>query len=87
MSNIPSHGNATRNQVGNAREGYRQGSMSGRYAPGMAGGHQMQTMCHFPAPPPARVYCNPAPFTSLNGASKFRLIDAYGTSRPKMSYY
>jgi hypothetical protein len=52
------------------------------YAPGMAGGMVNQTMCAFPQPPPKSCYCHPAPFSSFDGRSNFRLIDAYGSSRP-----
>ena len=37
--------------------------------------------CYFPAPPPKRVYCSPAPFTNPLGLSHSRLLDAYGASR------
>ena len=87
MSQIPAHGNASQAKVGNAREGFRHGSMSGSYAPGMAGGHMMQATCHFPAPPPKRNYCQPAAFTSLDGRTHQRLLDAYGFSVPAQNYF
>ena len=86
MSHMPSHGNATRMQAGNARESFamggKYGSMSGSYAPGMAGGKYMEAQCQFPQAPPKRCYCMSASFTSLDGRSHQRLIDAYGFSRP-----
>jgi hypothetical protein len=101
MNEMPSHGNASMAKTGNAsmpamREGFKMGS----YAPGVAGGHYMQGSCgmpmpakpcegpcHFPAPPPKQCYCHPAAFTSLDGRSHQRLLDAYGSSRPCSSYY
>jgi hypothetical protein len=94
MSHMPSHGNASQAKVGNAREefqmkqmGGQYGSMSGEYAPGMAGGKYMEMSCHFPQAPPKRCYCHPAAFTSLDGRSHQRLLDAYGMSRPCQHYY
>lgn len=37
--------------------------------------------CYFPAPPPKRVYCSPAPFTNPLGMGYQRLVGAYGNSR------
>lgn len=87
MNEMPAFGSAANTKAGNGREGFAHGSMSGQYAPGMAGGRQMQMACAFPQAPPQRAYCMPAPFSSLDGRSKFRLIDAYGNSRPVQSYY
>ena len=87
MSHLPSHGNASQAKVGNAREGFRHGKMRGDYAPGMAGGKYMETTCHFPQAPVKRCYCHPAAFTSLDGRSHHRILDAYGHSRPCQSYY
>lgn len=84
---MPAHGNASQAKVGNAREGFRHGSMSGDYAPGMAGGKYMEMTCHFPQPPAKRCYCHPAAFTSLDGRSHHRILDAYGHSRPCFSHY
>ena len=84
---MPAHGNASQAKVGNAREGFRHGSMSGDHAPGMAGGKYMEMTCHFAQPPPKMVYCHPAAFTSLDGRSHHRILDAYGHSRPCQSYY
>lgn len=85
MSNIPSHGNASQQKVGNAHEGFTQ--CRSQMMPGqMAGGIQEMT-CHFPQPAPKRVYCHPAAFTSLDGRSFHRLVDAYGHSRPATAYY
>lgn len=87
MSNMPSHGNASQAKVGNAREGFQQGAMmKGGYAPGMAGGRQMQMSCLFPQAPPKRCYCHPAAFSALDGRSHFRLLDAYGQSSPCQNY-
>lgn len=83
---MPAHGNARQASAGNARENFtmggKYGSMQGNYAPGMAGGHYMQQECHFPQPPPKRCYCHPASFTSLDGRSYQRILDAYGHSKP-----
>ena len=99
MSELPSHGNASRAKVANAqmgpREGFHQGSMvrggagmmQGGYPPGMAGGRMMEMGCAFPAPPPARVYCMPSPFTNQTGEKYQRIINAYGHSRPALSNY
>lgn len=83
MSQMPAHGVASQRKVANGREGFQMGS----YAPGMAGGRAAQMTCAFPAPPPKRCYCHPAAFTSLDGRSHSRLLDAYGSSRPCQSYY
>ncbi len=90
MSHMPAHGNASQAKAGNARENFQMGkygSMSGDYAPGMAGGKYQEMSCHFPQPPPKRCYCHPAAFTSLDGRSHHRILDAYGHSRPCQSYY
>ena len=87
MNNMPSHGNASNAKVATGREGYGMGKLGGHYAPGMAGGKMMEMSCHFPQPPPKRCYCHPAAFTSLDGRSHQRILDAYGSSRPCQSYY
>jgi len=95
MSHMPSHGAATFMQAGNARENFamggqqygKYGSMSGNYAPGMAGGKYMESECHFPQAPPKRCYCDPAAFTSLDGRSHHRILDAYGHSRPCTNFF
>lgn len=79
-----SQGNASHAMVGNGRQGPRM--VSGAQAPGLAG-RVAQQMCHFPAPPPKRVYCHPAPFSSLDGRPFFRLVSAYGSSVPAPGYY
>ena len=89
---MPAHGNASNARVGNAREGFQMAghpSMRGDHAPGMAGGKYMEgaSMCHFPQAPPKRCYCQPAAFTSLDGRSHQRILDAYGNSRPCQHYY
>ena len=86
MYHMPSHGNAGNARAGNAREAFsmkngKYGSMQGNYTPGMAGGRYMQAECAFPQAPPKRCYCMPAGYTSLDGRSYFRLLDAYGSSR------
>lgn len=43
--------------------------------------------CHFPAPHPMRVYCNPAAFHRVNGQEYHNLTVAYGSSRPLDRYY
>lgn len=91
MSNMPSHGAASQMRAGNAREnfamGSKYGSMQGSYAPGMAGGRMMEGECQFSLPAPKRCYCGSAAFTSLDGRTHHRLLDAYGFSRPCMSYH
>ncbi len=37
--------------------------------------------CHFPAPAPRRIYCNPAPFTQIGGQPMQPLVLAYGQSK------
>jgi len=37
--------------------------------------------CHFPQPPPFRVYCQPAAFHRVDGSPYFPLSVAYGMSR------
>ena len=110
MSHMPSHGNASNTNSGNARESYQsegadvrenfqmkggpgQGHpgnpmmrRAGQYAQGMGGQFQQQ-QCHFPQAPPARCYCQPAAFTQLNGMPYFRILDAYGNSKPCPSFY
>ena len=83
MSSMPAHGNASRVRAGNGNNVV----MAGGYTPGMAGGRIMEQMCQFPQPPPKRCYCHPAAFTSLNGASHFKLLDAYGHSMPCQANY
>lgn len=43
--------------------------------------------CHFPAPQPHRVYCQPAAFHSVDGRDKQLLVVAYGSSRPLERYW
>lgn len=43
---------------------------------------QLENSCHFPAPAPFRVYCNPAAFHRVNGQEYHNLVTAYGSSRP-----
>lgn len=46
------------------------------------GAGQLDNSCHFPAPAPFRVYCNPAAFHRVNGQEYHNLVTAYGSSRP-----
>ena len=64
----------------------KAGRMAGEYVPGGAG-QFMQQQCHFPQAPPNRCYCQPAPFSSLDGRQYFTLTSAYGNSRPCPSFY
>jgi hypothetical protein len=41
-----------------------------------------QPACHFPAPAPHRVYCEPAAFQRTCGEPYHRMVVAYGQSRP-----
>lgn len=45
------------------------------------------TGCHFPAPSPVRVYCQPAAFHRVNGNPYQNMTIAYGSSRPLDRYY
>lgn len=87
MNSMPSQANAGRTRAGSARNNSREyfGHMDN--TPGLPGGYYMEQECHFPMPPPKRCYCHPAPFTSLDGREKQRLIDAYGHSVPCHNYY
>ena len=103
MSHMPSHGNASNTNAGNARESYQHEEADGREnfqmkghpgmmgkAAGMAGNYasgMMQQQCHFPQAPPNRCYCQPAPFSSLDGRQYFTILNAYGNSRPCPSFY
>lgn len=82
MSHMPSHGNAANTRAGNARENFQmqQQPMRENFSPEMMG---MGMQCAFPSQTFARrCYCQPAPFSSLDGRSYSRLINAYGMSRP-----
>lgn len=96
MSQMPSQGNASWARTANGREGYARGGHAmpaGMGGPGMGGsvrglgGGMPQPACNFPAPPPARVYCSPAAFSSLSGNRYQRIGDAYGSSVPASNYY
>lgn len=50
-------------------------------------GPSLDQGCHFPAPHPMRVYCNPAAFHRVNGQEYHNLTVAYGSSRPLDRYY
>lgn len=43
--------------------------------------------CSFGAPPPQRVYCQPAVFTDLYGRKYIPISQAYGNSVPAQAYY
>jgi hypothetical protein len=78
MAQLPAHANAASCGCGNGRENY---TMVGRGDSSAAYG-----ACHFPAPPPKRVYCHPAQFSRLASGQTYALIfNAYGSSRP--SFY
>lgn len=62
-----------------SHEGYC--TQCGHHDSGKAGG-MLHGSCAFAMPPPKRCYCHPAAFTSLNGQSHHRILDAYGNSRP-----
>ena len=47
----------------------------------------MDSQCHFPAPHPMRVYCQPAAFHRTCGEPYHNLTVAYGASRPLERYY
>jgi len=76
MPNVASHGAG--------RQGLRDPGVM-RRAPPMA--QQQEMGCHFPAPQPHRVYCQPAAFHSVDGRDKQLLLVAYGSSRPLERYY
>lgn len=57
---------------------------SGAYPPGVQPRQYMQQQCAFPAPPPARIYCQPAQFTQVDGMSHSRIMTAYGSSTPDL---
>lgn len=83
MNHLPSHGNASNSKVGNAREEYADGSRRAALMKANRGpAPYMQAQCAFPQPPPQRCYCHPAAFTSLDGRTYHRLLDAYGHSIP-----
>lgn len=52
-----------------------------------APGGSQEMGCHFPAPAPMRVYCQPAAFHRVNGSPFQNLSVAYGSSRPLDRYY
>lgn len=73
-----------------ASQGGRGGVANARFAGfpvGQAGGQIMQQQCAFPAPPPRRVYCMPAPFTQQDGRAHHRLVTAYGQARPYVGQF
>lgn len=53
---------------------------SGAYPPGVQPRQYMQQQCAFPAPPPARIYCQPAQFTQVDGRDYATIQTAYGQS-------
>ncbi len=66
------------------RQALRDGGVM-RRGPPM--GQQQEMGCHFPAPQPHRVYCQPAAFHSVDGRSYQLLVVGYGSSRPSASGY
>lgn len=48
--------------------------------------HHVDASCHFPAPAPARVYCQPAAFHRVDGEPYQNMSVAYGSSRPLNRY-
>jgi hypothetical protein len=74
VSDVPSHSQAAARRAGNSRENFQMA--------GMAGGDVQGNSCSFAAPPRPRVYCMPAPFTSVDGRPYHNLVNAYGMSRP-----
>jgi len=73
--------NGNGNGNGAAAAAAANGGAAAAAAPGMAAGRAYEMECHFPSPPPRRVYCHPAAYSSLDGRQHHRLLDAYGASR------
>jgi hypothetical protein len=46
----------------------------------------VDSSCHFPAPAPVRVYCQPAAFHRVDGEPYQNMSVAYGSSRPLNRY-
>ena len=76
LSNVASHAAGSR--------GHRENFAMRRAPPR---GQDQEMGCHFPAPQPHRVYCQPAAFHSVDGRDKQLLVTAYGSSRPVMNNY
>jgi len=72
--NVASHGSAAS----------RRGADFGRRAAPMM--QDQDQGCHFPAPQPMRVYCQPAPMHMVDGRPYAVLSAAYGNSRPLDRY-
>jgi len=80
MSNVAAHAGgqqARREEFGMRRAPVR----------GCAPAEMADSGCHFPAPHPMRVYCQPAAFHRTCGESHHLLSVAYGASRPLERYY
>lgn len=75
MSNVAAHAGGQQTR----RENF------GMRRPQMRGAPQEEG-CHFPAPQPMRVYCEPAAFHRVNGQEYHNLTSAYGASRPLERY-
>jgi hypothetical protein len=82
MSNVPAQGAGLRAR--RSRDyGLRPMSVAEMQgAPAMGVGQ-----CHFPAPHPMRIYCQPASFHRVNGQEYHNMTVAYGASRPLDRYY
>lgn len=76
MQNVAAH--AGGNQARREEFGMRRAPMAGE---------AQDAGCHFPAPHPMRVYCQPAAFHRVNGSPFHTLSSAYGSSRPLSRYY
>jgi hypothetical protein len=77
MQNVPAH--AGGQQARREEFGMRRGAGQG---PAI-----LDQGCHFPAPQPFRVYCQPAQFHRVNGMPFALMSTAYGSSRPLMREY
>lgn len=53
---------------------------NGAYPPGVQPRQYQQQQCAFPAPPPSRIYCQPAQFTQVDGRQQLLIASAYGQS-------
>jgi hypothetical protein len=81
MSNVPAQGAGVRSR---RPADYGLRPLTGaQMMPSMGSG---PGQCHFPAPHPMRVYCNPAAFHRVNGQEYHNMTVAYGASRPLDRY-
>jgi hypothetical protein len=82
-SPVAAHGHASYAGAANARAAYQS-----RHPQGCTCGcGSVDTECAFPAPPPARVYCQPAAFHRVCGNPYHLMTTAYGHSRPATTGY